>query len=96
LQFTQERLKGAIVAPPFQFFRGRTFIMVRQHPQAQPEQRSIVFEFPAEKTLEECFDNFDTRRDEHLDKLNRDAQEQQRIIAAKGMPQMRPGPRMPR
>lgn len=96
LQFTQASLKGSIVAPPFQFFRGRTFVMVRQHPQAQPEQRAIVFDFPMDKSLEECFDNFDTRRDEHLEKLNRDAQEQQRIIAAKGMPQMRPTGRMPR
>jgi hypothetical protein len=89
LQFTQKSLKGGVVTPPLQMFRGRTFVMYRPHPNAQPVQQAIVFDFPTEKTLEECFDNFDARREEHLDKMNRDAEAQQRIIAAKGMPQMR-------
>lgn len=89
LQFTQKALKDGIIKPPLQIWRGRTFVMVRMAPNAQPEQRPIVFEFPTETTLEECFDNFEKRRDEQLEKMNKDAEIQQRIIAAKGMPQMR-------
>jgi len=96
MRFQQVPLKGGIVKQHLVIFRGRRYLQFREHPKGplSPPQ-AFVFDFPDEKTLEECFDHFEQRMNEFFERKQREEEDRQRIIRAGSIPKipLRPGPK---
>jgi hypothetical protein len=92
IQFTRIPMRNTVMQGPLTFFRGRAFLQFQpQRPgMQQPPPQPVIFEFPTETSIEDCFEHFTARLDEHVEKMKKQMADQQRVVAARGMPQMPP------